>query len=160
MNTANTSAMMDLDSILDSTLDDLADMPEFKPFPEGAHKCTLNWEFKEISKQMCPVLNLTMIEHLELSDPELPVEKQCKAGDTANQAFIFKAKDGSKNEISEGQFKNLLKPLQAALGTSSNRDTIEKSQGMEVVAITKIRSDNKDKDNVKHYLNVVNLMVV
>lgn len=156
-NAQNSAAMADLDSLLDATLDDLADVPEFKPFPAGAHRCTINWAFKEISKQMCPEIKLTAIETIELSNPE---DTPVKAGDTAAQAFLLKNKEGKKNEISEGQLKNLLKPLQEHLGTASNRETIEKSNGLEVVAVTKLRTDNSDKDNVKHYLQVVNISVI
>lgn len=157
MSNQNAAAMADLDSILDSTLDDLSDVPEFKPFPAGAHKVTIKWDFKEISKQMCPQITLTHVETLELANPE---DEPPKVGDTCNMAFLMKAKDGSINEIAQGQFKNLLKPLAAHLGTTSNRDTITESQGMEVVVVTGVRTDSSDKDNVKHYLQIKNLMVV
>ena len=45
----NANTQVSIDSILDSTLDDLADMPEFKPFPAGAHKCTFDFEAKTIN---------------------------------------------------------------------------------------------------------------
>lgn len=167
MNTATSAAMADLDSILDSTLDDLADIPEFKPFPAGAHKCIINWEFKEIAKQMCPELKLTAIETMELSNPgtvnadgSIAGDQPVKQGDTCAQAFVFKKKDGTKNEISEGQFKNIMKALSTALGTSVNREIIEQSQGMEVVAVTAVRTDDSDKDNVKHYLQIKNVLPV
>ena len=35
---------LDIDNLLDGTLDDLADAPEFKPFPLGAHKIVMKWE--------------------------------------------------------------------------------------------------------------------
>jgi hypothetical protein len=154
----NQNAAMDLDSLLDGTLDDLADMPEFKPFPAGAHRVTIKWDLtKEINGQKCPELTLTAIETVELSNPE---ETPVATGDTTNMMFMFKKKDGSRNELSEGKFKGLLKGLQEHFKTGSNRETIESSQGAECLAVTKIRKDDKDKDNIKYYTDVMSLTVM
>ena len=41
------SALDALDNLLDATLDDLEDLPEFTPFKPGAHKVTASFEEKE-----------------------------------------------------------------------------------------------------------------
>lgn len=147
----------DLDSILDATLDDLADMPEFKPFPAGTHRVTMEWSIKEINKQSCPELKLTIVETVELSNPD---DVPGKAGDNTSLAYIFKKKDGTKNEIAEGQFKQVMQGLAESYGSKSPRELMAESQKAEVLVTTKVRTDKKDSNNIKHYTDLVALQVI
>jgi hypothetical protein len=155
MNASN--KQVDLDSLLDSTLDDLADMPEFKPFPAGAHRATIHMEVKLVNEIPSLDIKLTGIETVELANPE---DQPLKEGDSTNQLIMLKKKDGTKNEFSEGKMKELLKPLAAQFGTSTNRETIEASNGAEVLVVTKLRKDDRNKDDVKHYTEIVSWQVV
>lgn len=158
MNAPDRIISSDIDNLLDATLDDLADMPEFKPFPAGAHRCTIKWDYtKAVGNQKGVEIKLTALETIELTNAD---ETPVKAGDTSNMLFMFKKKDGSANEIAQGKWKELLAPLQAHFGTATNRETMDASQGAEVIAITKIRTDKSDTNDVKHYTDIVSLAVV
>lgn len=148
---------VDLDSILDSTLDDLADMPEFKPFPAGAHRATIKLEVKAVNDIPSLDIKLEGIESVELSNPE---DQPIKQGDSTNQLLMLKTKDGKKNEFSEGKMKELLKPLAAHFGTTTNRETIEAANGAEVLVVTKLRKDDRNKEDIKYYTDIVSWQVM
>lgn len=155
MNTQN--KQVDLDSLLDSTLDDLADMPEFKPFPSGAHRATIQMEVKAVNDVPSLDIKLTAVETVELANPE---DTPVKMGDSTNQLLMLKKKDGTKNEFTEGKMKELFKPLAAHFGTTTNRETIEASNGCEVLVVTKQRKDDRNKDDIKYYTEIVSWQVV
>lgn len=133
---------VDLDSLLDSTLDKLADMPEFKPFPAGAHKVRLLWTPKKIGTHPAVELSLTAIETIELADAtkDTPLEK----GAETSVAFML------DNELGQGKFKELMAILKAqydptsAEGTGkTNRMLMDESNNAEVTIITDTRPDKK-----------------
>lgn len=143
-----------MDDLLDGTLDDLADMPEFKPFAAGAHKVTIQFDTtKKINDMPAIEVKLTMVESVELVNPE---DTPPAPGDSTNVIFILKKKDDKgnivRNELAEGQFKNLIASLAPAFPEAkSNREIIEAAQGYEVLASTSIRENKKDKNNIKSY---------
>lgn len=157
MNAPTNTAAFDIDSLLDSTLDDLVDMPEFKPFPVGAHRALLSMTVTTVNNNPSIDVSLEAIETVELSNPE---DKPTAKGDKTNMLLMLKKNDGTKNELSEGKWKELLKPLQIHFNTSSNRETMEASKGVEVLAVTKIRADKRDKDDVKYYTDIVSIQVI
>jgi hypothetical protein len=158
MTQANTPIQSaDLDSILDATLDDLADVPEFKPFAAGTHLATLTTETKLIQNKAAVEWKLTLVEVLELANPE---DVPPKAGDTCSGAFIFKNNDGTKNELAEGQFKEMLRPLQAHLGTTSNRETLEAAQGVQVAVTMTQRAGKVGSTSEGKFFPVVTSWVV
>ena len=146
----------DLDMLLDGTLDDLADIPEFKAWPNGAHRANIKWDIKEIGNQHCPVLDMIAIETMELTDAVN--DQPLVAGTTTNIAFMFKTKEGKPNEIGQGQFKEVMKSLAAHFGEKSNRELMEESNGCEVLVVTKVRKDKNNPD--KTYTSLENLQVV
>lgn len=144
--------MSDLDNILDSTLDDLADLPSFQPYAAGAHKVLVTMESAEISAKMkkpCVETSFKYVECLELANPQ---DEEPKAGDEANTLSFL------DNEFGQGAFKAMATPLAEALGCSSLRDVIDQCKGIEVVILTSIQTDKKDPD--KKYLRVKELQVV
>ena len=160
--TSNLDAMNEMDALLDGTLDDLADIPEFKPFPGGAHTVTVSWTVKEIAGQMCPELTCTYVSAVELDNPEDVVPK---AGDTCSVAYMFKRKDKTTgkmvvNELGQGQFKEVIKSLGEHFPGANPREIMEASKGAEVMVVTKIRLDKRDKDNIKAYTDIKSLQVV
>jgi len=154
MSTVNTSS---IDSLLDATLDDLADIPEFKPFPIGAHSVKIAFDYKEVNGTAAVELALTAVATVELATP---TDTPITAGDTTNVLFLLKKKDGSDNELAQGQLKELLKPLAAHFGTTSPRATMAAANGAEVVVITDIREDKRDPQNVKQYTSIKQLTVL
>jgi hypothetical protein len=149
--------MSDLDSLLDGTLDDLADMPEFKALPAGSHRATIKWDMKEVNEQKCPDMGITVIETMELADA---TATPAAAGDKTNILFMFKKKDGSANEIGQGQFKAIMVSLSETYGKKSPRELMAESEGAEVLITTKVRTDKRDKNDLKHYTDVVSLVVL
>lgn len=144
--------MNDLDNLLDATLDDLEDLPEFKPFPAGAHRVTASFEQKEINNKPAIELSFKLIETIELADPNTPEEEQCKEEDTANTMFLL------DNEYGRGNLKKCAAPFGEAMSLSSLRDIIEQVKDVECVVITGLRKDKNDPD--KKYLQVKELQVV
>lgn len=135
-----------LDSLLDEQLDDLADLPEFKAFPPGAHRCTVKIELKEVNKHPSFEMKLIAIETVELaSSDSVPLEK----GAETSTLFM------RDNEIGQGKFKDLMKPLATHLGTSGLRALVEFVNQTEFLVVTKVRKDKDDKE--KLYTDVVSL---
>lgn len=141
---------LDLDSLLDSTLDDLADAPSFKPFPAGTHRVSCSFDVKQIGDKAAFELTCTMLEPIELADPtqELP-----KAGDTASTAYFM------GNDVGEGKFKVISKIFMEALNLeNTKRAIIEGVKDVECVIISDVRTDKKDP--TKQYFGIVELQVV
>lgn len=142
MSEKNAISNVNLDDLLDSTLDKLADMPEFKPFPAGAHKLTIYWTPKKIGEHPAVELKLTAIETIELADAtkDTPLEK----GAETSVAFML------DNELGQGKFKELMAVLKtqydpnSAEGTGkTNRMLMAESNNAEVTVITDVRPDKK-----------------
>lgn len=144
----NTSTQIDINSILDGTLDDLADLPEFKPFPAGTHRVSIRWEQKVINKHPGFELKMKAIETMELANAsDAPLE----AGTETGVLFLL------DNEIGQGNFKKMLSSLASHYGAKPNRALIEESQNAEVLVITKQR---QNKDKTQTYTDVVEMQVV
>lgn len=142
-----------LDDLLDGTLDDLADVPEFKPFPAGAHKLRIFFDAtKKINDMPAIEVKLVHVETVELTNPE---DTPPNPGDSTNVIYILKKKDGNnvvRNELAEGQFKALLAQLAPAFPeATTNRAIMEAANGFEVLGATSIRKNEKDKNNIKYY---------
>lgn len=138
-----------LDMLLDATLDDLQDLPSFKPFPAGAHRCLASFGTKEINGKAAVTLDFKYIEVIELTDP---TEEAPKENDTSNTMFML------DNEFGQGNLKKCAMPFAAAMNLSSLRDIVEQVQDVEVVIITSIRVDKNDPD--KKYLQIKEIDVV
>ena len=137
-----------IDSMLDGVLDDLADAPEFKPFPAGTHKVTITILQKKIGTHPAFEINLKAVETIELSDSS---QEPLKSGATTSVAYIMDI------DIGQGNFKKILASLAATYGAMSNRQLIEAAQNAEVLVVTKVRQ-NKDKS--QSYTDIVELQVI
>lgn len=125
-----------LDDILDSSIDDLADMPEFAIYPAGVHRVLLKLESKEVNKHPAIEAKMVAIETVELADAS-----DTPLADGAEGSSLYML----DNEFGQGKFKVLAKELAAALGVSKISEVIEATAGgIEVVVVTKVRH-NKDK---------------
>jgi len=151
----DTSAKADLDSLLDGTLDDLADLPTFNPYPAGAHRAFVYFEEKVINKKPAVELKLVGIATEELADAteDKPIEPKQET----QVLYILKKDDGTVNEVSQGKLKEVLAPLGAATGETGLRKIMLAASGMEVLAITKKRL-NKQSDT--YNTDIVKLEVV
>ncbi len=143
-----------LAALLDGTLDDVADMPEFvNPNPGTWLVEVKKFSIEEINKQHVPKISLVFTELIEANDPAvepqtLPIE--------ANAAFFLYNEDGSANEFGQGNFKMFLAPLKEITGAGSNREVMEASVGAQLIVTTGLREDKKEKG--KFYLQFKNVM--
>lgn len=164
MTAQNIAQTMDMDDLLDATIDDLQDAPEFKPFPAGIHKVIVKTEFKDVGDwKNVPNITLTAIETMELSDPNK--DEPVKEKDSTSVAFVFKRKDEADNivpnEFAQGQFKVLMQNLKdGGVPGNSNREIFEAANGMEVLAVTGVREDKRDKNNIKRYTEIKQFSVI
>ena len=140
----------DLNSLLDGTLDDIADLPEFKPFPPGAHKVLISLDLKEINKKPCVEMSLKAMGTLELADPTK--SEPIKEGDEASVLYFL------DNEFGLGNLKKDCKPIGIALGTDVLREIIDGTKGMECVVLTSYAKNKSDPE--KPYMNIKELQVV
>ena len=132
-----------MDSLLDMTLDDLADMPEFSVPPAGAYMATiLGIEKKEINEHPSWEVKFRIDEVVELSDPTAtpPAPKA-----ETSTAFMM------DNEMGQGSFKEFMKPLAAHLGTTSISAVVEGAKGLQIVLVTTVR---QNKDKTASYLGI------
>lgn len=150
-----TELNMNIDALLDGTLDDLADMPEFKPFPVGAHKCTMKMEVKKVGEFQAVELGLTAIETVEL--PAGSTEAPVNAGDNTNVLYFLTHSNPKVAELGQGKFKEIMKALAAHFGAKSNRELMADGNGAEVLAVTDVRPN---KEKTKTYTDVVSITVL
>ena len=141
--------MSDLDNLLDATLDDLDDLPSFKPFSPGAHRVLATFGTKEINSKAAVTLDFKLIETLELADPQDAMPKE---GDESNTMFML------DNEFGQGNLKKCAAPFSEALGFTTIREIVEGVKEVECIIITSIRPDRNDPD--KKYLQVKEIQVV
>lgn len=139
---------LDINELLDATLDDLADVPAFAILPVGSHIVSSSAELKEVNDKPVVELSFILVEHVELDDPEEALVE----GTECNAAFFL------ATEFGQGNFKEIAIPLGAALGVSKLRDVIEAWQDIEVAVVTTQRADKNDK--TKKYMQIKTLTVV
>lgn len=137
-----------LDSLLDASLDDIADLPEFKVFPEGAYRLLLKWEEKEINKQAAVEFKFKLLEVLELGDAA--VEAPAPESETSVAFMLGK-------EFGLGNLKRVVTPIAQAIGATGMRQTLEALQSAEVVGVLKTR---QNKEKTATYQEIVSISLV
>lgn len=138
----------DLFELLDSSVEELADLEKFEPLPAGSHLCNLTWDRKDINGHAAVTAKFTLVETLEMADSSQPVPEPGKSADIA---FILTKKDkntGEKvpNTIGQGQLKEVLRVLKEHFGGESLNQVMENSQGSQVAVIMKVRASKDDPD--------------
>lgn len=127
-----------LDALLAGTLDDLADMPEFKNYPAGMHKVIFNWEMKVVNKKPSIEFKFKYLETVELADA---TQVPPKPKDEASVLCMMKNNDGTKNEFSEGTVKMVVAALKSRFPGATNAETLNAAQGAEVVILSSLKED-------------------
>ena len=140
---------LDIDSILDSSIDDLADLPEFGIYPSGVHRVIINWESKEVNKHPSMEMKMKLIETVELANPA--EDQPVAAGTESSSLFML------DNEFGQGAFKQIMKVLAGACGTNKISETVDASQGMEVQVVVAVKPDKKDPTTMR--MNVRKVIV-
>ena len=142
----------DIDAMLDGTLDDLADLPEFKPFPVGTHAVVLTIVDKTAPKDRVnnhPGFEVKMkaVETLELANSD---DTPLVAGAETSVLYLL------DNPIGQGSFKKLLASAAEHFGAKSNRELIADLQGATVVVVTRTR---QNKEKTQTYTDIVEMKV-
>lgn len=141
-------ALNALDNLLDATLDDLEDLPEFTPFKPGAHKVMASFEEKTINDKQAVELSFKLIETLELADSQ---DEKDAPGHTSSIAFLL------DNEYGRGNLKKCSVPFGEALGLQTIRQIVEEVKDVECLILTTVRKDKNDPDRL--YLNVKEIQI-
>lgn len=142
----------DIDAMLDGTLDDLADMPEFKPYPVGTHAVVLTIVDKTAPKDRVnnhPGFEVKMkaVETLELANSD---DTPLVAGAETSVLYVL------DNPIGQGSFKKLLASAAEHFGAKSNRELIADLQGATVAVVTRQR---QNKEKTQTYTDIVEMKV-
>jgi hypothetical protein len=141
----------DIDNLLDGTLDDLADLPEFKPFPPGLHLCTVKMEVKEIGDKKHKAVEVSLTAKETLETPA--GSDEVVSPGQADKVLYFLTHDNPKvAEIGQGQFKEMMKAFAEHFGAKSNRELMADANGAEVAVATSLRKDKNDP--AKKYLKI------
>ncbi len=145
-------AEFNIDSLLDGTLDDLANVPGYQVYPPGNHKVTINWKKPTKDRPTTIGLELTAIETLELNDSaDTPLVPGTKSG------VSFKM----DNEYGQTAFRAVIAALAEHYGAGTNREIMEKSEGAECLVVTKIRQGKKQEGKpVAEYTDIVEIGVI
>lgn len=145
-------ATFDIDSLLDTSLDDVADLPEFVTPPPGFYKLTLKkLEQKAINDKPALIFHYAVVETLELVNPTN--DKVAGEGKSEFSESFF-----LNNENGLAYAKKSLAPLAAHFGVKTVREIIAACEGgLEIAATVKNRA-NKDKTAL--YPSVSNIIVV
>lgn len=143
--------MSDLLNLLDSTIDDLADLEKFTPVPEGTHKFQI--EFKETDNEEFLEIRMGMkvMETIEMKDKS---QEHPEPGKETSQLFRLARKDGSPivmdsgkvMTFGQGQLKEILLQLQPHFGGNTLNEVMTNSNGGVVIATVGIRANKNDPD--------------
>jgi hypothetical protein len=137
--------IMNLDQLLDGSFDQLADKPEFKPFPAGQHAVQTFFKSKKFGENGKDgegfEVKFKYMELVELTDPSKEVPK---AGAESTLQLNLTAKDDFQRESGQGNFKIIMAALAAKHPGLNVRQLIEAGQGQAAIITTGTRM-NKDK---------------
>lgn len=138
-----------MDAILDGTLDDLADLPEFKPFAAGTHKAVITMELKKVNNHPSVEVKLKALETIEL-----PANSDAEPVSPGQEATILYMMD---NELGQGKFKKLLQQLSEGMtGVTTNREIMDAAQNAEVLVVTTLRPN---KEKTKMYMDIDSIVL-
>ena len=131
-------------NLLDETLDDLADLPESKPYPAGAHIATMF-----VSRGKNPGAYVVKFKHVSTLELANPSDSSPKPNDEAVVFLSTKKKDGTANSIGQGQLKQILLPLSGLFNTASVGEILEQGKaGVEVMIVTDVRKQAEYPDSM------------
>jgi hypothetical protein len=147
-----------LDSLLDSSLEDLADAPTWQEFPPGVHRCIVeDVEQFKVEKSDEPKAGIKIkfkgIETVEAQDPAKVIEPN----QVTTVSFFLIHPNENVMKSGQGGFKEIMAATAEQFGTGSNRELMEKLKGSEVLITTDLR---KDKKTDREYLQLKGLAFV
>lgn len=138
------TAAVDMNSLLNSSVDDLADLKEFKPLPIGSYIFLFDWKTNDSPAGVKFIF--TVKEVLELADPsDENVAQANEPGANETILFIFNTKDGKPNTMGQGELKNIVKDVfLPVFGGDTTMEVMDNAKGAEVRVVLGHRSVTKD----------------
>lgn len=135
----------DFDTLLDKSIDDLKDLPEYKVPHTGMYKLSVTMTAKEVNNKPALSADFKVRELVELADSTIPEEDRAKEGDGFNMLYVLKNEEGEDLEISWGRLKELLKPFEAHFGTKNLKELVTQHLSTPVDITAKVtRKERKD----------------
>lgn len=132
--------------ILDATPEDLLIFEGFKPINAGHARLALGIEIdKDKSNRPAVRIKLKLVEMIAPADP---TEEMVEPGHETTIFYSLFTKDGKPNQMGQGQLRELVEVLRPVFGQegSTNREILEASQGAEITAVLKVRTNKDDPD--------------
>jgi len=129
--------------LLDSSIDELADLESFSPIPAGTHRLSISWDTKEVNGKPGVSLKMKVLETLEMANS---AEEAPEPGKESDILFLLLKDDGTPNTVGQGQLKEVISALREVHGGDTTKEVMENTEGAEVVATLKVRANKKDPD--------------
>lgn len=147
------------DTLLDKSLDDLADLPEFKTPDTGIYKLAVTMEMKEINKKPAIIAKFKVRELVELEDTSIPEGDRSKAGDGFDVPFMLRNEDGTPNELGEGRFKEFCAPFATHFEEKNLRVLVTEKMNSPVDITAKVKKVARKNDPEKFDARVSDVTV-
>lgn len=140
--------MSDIFDLLDESLDNLADLEKFEPFPAGSHQVELSFKTEEHNSLPVVRMGMKMVETLELANS---TDVAPEPGKSVGISFFLKYKDKDTqaivpNKVGQGQLKEILSVLKETFGGENPREIMAAAEGANVAVTLKVRPDKNDAD--------------
>lgn len=155
----NIDPLDSLDDILDKSIDDLKDLPEFKSPHTGIYKLSMTAQGKMIAEKPAVEFNFLVKECVSLEDDTLEETERSKAGDKFGVAIFLRNEDGTVNEIGEGRMKEMMAPLVKHFGAATVKACIREHLNAPVDVTCKVTRKERKKDKGKFDAQISELVV-
>jgi hypothetical protein len=135
---------MTLDELLNGSVDNLADKPEFKPYPPGVHGVAVFFKEKKEKDFQGVEIRFSYAEAVELKNPE-DQAPEAKAEQVLQLNLL--AENETQREFAQGTYKDIVQALIARFGVGSPRDLMNNNQGAGAIITTGLRKAGKKASN-------------
>lgn len=141
-----TDTARSMEDLLNSSVDELVDLKEFKPLPIGEYLMVFNWEKSDQPAGVRFILSVK--EVIELADPSEANMEEASAPDAKESIlFSFFSKDGEDNSFGQGRLKQITNEVfKDTFGGETLGETLDNARGAEVRVVFKHRKDKNDPD--------------
>lgn len=136
---------VDVDSLLDANLDDLADLPSFAPYPPGVHDVKTTMGLKDVNGKKTVTVDFEYVGMVELADPTSAVPE------VGSKCNILCQLD---NPYGQGTFKMFIKASAEANGIPESASNRQKMEACNATVLRIVSSIRKNKETGAEYLQV------
>jgi hypothetical protein len=147
------STEFNIESLLEGTLDELADAPTFEPFHVGAHVVTVHFEGQDgklvVNKHPAVKIKMKLIRTEELANPQDDTPQ--KPGSEAEVLYML------DNDMGQGSLKKIAAVFQEKFGTRTLRETLDAAKGTECLVMTSVRTN---KEKTQKYTDIKEISVL